>query len=295
MVFGVSFGEILVCVGFGAALLGTKDIPYIARKAGFVVGRTAAFLFKTRESAYKYAQEAQLVEVSCWRCTFNKHSQRLSRGFWSARGTVCVTSVRVLDSNWTLRFEIRLCAAQTPQLHREVTQGVNQLNNIREELQSGVRFLSNPVTFSGSAARDRSGEAPHARPSREVDAALEQPGHQPAGQGDPREAPAAPPPEARLPAEGPPAPEGPPSPAGPGSGSGGGAAVLPVSAVSAGIAPDWSGKFPTGSDILLDAVLEQRVAMRAKAFLDAQGPQGGGAGMGPPPDGMEGGGGGGGG
>mmetsp|Transcript_40019 Transcript_40019/g.95097 ORF Transcript_40019/g.95097 Transcript_40019/m.95097 type:complete len:243 (-) Transcript_40019:152-880(-) len=242
MVFGVSFGEILVCVGFGAALLGTKDIPYIARKAGFVVGRTAAFLFKTRESAYKYAQEAQLVE-----------------------------------------------------LHREVTQGVNQLNNIREELQSGVRFLSNPVTFSGSAARDRSGEAPHARPSREVDAALEQPGHQPAGQGDPREAPAAPPPEARLPAEGPPAPEGPPSPAGPGSGSGGGAAVLPVSAVSAGIAPDWSGKFPTGSDILLDAVLEQRVAMRAKAFLDAQGPQGGGAGMGPPPDGMEGGGGGGGG
>lgn len=44
-------------------LEGTKDVPKLAKGAGVLVGRAAGFLFMARSSAYKYAQEAKLVEV----------------------------------------------------------------------------------------------------------------------------------------------------------------------------------------------------------------------------------------
>ena len=43
---------------------GTKDISNGMRTAGTLAGRAAGFLFQARSAAYKYAQEAQLLEVN---------------------------------------------------------------------------------------------------------------------------------------------------------------------------------------------------------------------------------------
>lgn len=43
--------------------------------------------------------------------------------------------------------------------------------------------------------------------------------------------------------------------------------MIPVSAVSAGRAPKWEGKVPLGSDIMLDALMERKVAHQAKKFV----------------------------
>ena len=43
--------------------------------------------------------------------------------------------------------------------------------------------------------------------------------------------------------------------------------VLPISAQSAGLVPDRTATAPTGSEILLDALQEEKVARQAQAFF----------------------------
>ena len=47
--------------------------------------------------------------------------------------------------------------------------------------------------------------------------------------------------------------------------------VIPISAVQAGLVPDRIGSIPTGSEILSDALQEERVAHQARAFFKQQG------------------------
>lgn len=49
--------------------------------------------------------------------------------------------------------------------------------------------------------------------------------------------------------------------------------VIPVSAVQAGLAPNRTGTTPTGSEVLLDALQEERVAHQARVFFLQQGVQ----------------------
>jgi len=53
--------------------------------------------------------------------------------------------------------------------------------------------------------------------------------------------------------------------------------MLPVSAVAAGKAPDRSGTMPTGADIMIDALMEHKVAMQAKRFMEGAASAGGSA------------------
>mmetsp|Transcript_21419 Transcript_21419/g.59474 ORF Transcript_21419/g.59474 Transcript_21419/m.59474 type:complete len:256 (+) Transcript_21419:256-1023(+) len=224
---GLSFSELVVILGAGVAILGTKDISRGMRSAGLLAGRAVGFLFQARSAAYKYAQEAQLVE-----------------------------------------------------LHKEVTHGVQQLDAVRRDLNSGVRFFSNPVTFASSSMMGSgqvgSGlQTKTTTPIASSSAGSSGPNLGGSSNSYPKMAYPSPPPPPKQQQQARQFPEPhiqvPSHPAPMNSGADGhGLPMIPVSAVAAGRAPKWDDRVPTGSDILLDALMEQKVAMHAKSFLESQ-------------------------
>lgn len=61
--FEVSWGELVVVVGLGVALIGRKDLPNAARVAGTQVGRVVGFLQGARARADRFAAQNELRQL----------------------------------------------------------------------------------------------------------------------------------------------------------------------------------------------------------------------------------------
>jgi len=153
--------------------------------------------------------------------------------------------------------------SQLTELHQEVSHGVRELHTIQDELRTGLRFFSNPMSMSQGLARQAAGRGLQPPPHMA-------PGAGGAGPAPPQAAaaPQPPPPQPQLEqrswrdaAEGMAA-----MPTGAGA-----LTPLPVSAVAAGLAKKWGESSPTGADILLDALYEEEVGRKAAALFRDQG------------------------
>ena len=100
---GLSYGEVLLMLGAGAVLLGElrsnratwhagrgqpscsacagpKDMPVLARGAGLVAGRAAAWLAGARQKFAHFSQEAELSQVGHAGAAALLEAQQPSRG-----------------------------------------------------------------------------------------------------------------------------------------------------------------------------------------------------------------------
>lgn len=236
MVLGVSLSELFVVLGVGAWAFGPKELPRLGRTLGRLTGRATGFLYKMRTQAFKFAEDTEI-------------------------------------SN----------------LHQELQATMYQLNSIREELRGGLNIV-NP----GPVAHHAIQMQPRAR--RGVDHTCTQSQATISGIPAPQHfylnSPTLPVEKHKLPA----------SSSFAAStfqtnqedfqtthvskkGSFNQADVtnerchadkecmgkqslyIEVSAVSAGLAPERSKSMPTGSEIVLDALMEELVAHQAAAFM----------------------------
>eukprot|EP00208_Stichococcus_sp_RCC1054_P006346 CAMPEP_0206142548 /NCGR_PEP_ID=MMETSP1473-20131121/17347_1 /ASSEMBLY_ACC=CAM_ASM_001109 /TAXON_ID=1461547 /ORGANISM="Stichococcus sp, Strain RCC1054" /LENGTH=62 /DNA_ID=CAMNT_0053537587 /DNA_START=36 /DNA_END=221 /DNA_ORIENTATION=+ len=62
MLFGISFGEILVIFAVGTVALGHKDITGAARLAGRLTGQAAGYLSAARSKFSSFTQTAELAK-----------------------------------------------------------------------------------------------------------------------------------------------------------------------------------------------------------------------------------------
>ena len=105
---------------------GPKELPGLARGAGRLTGRAAAFLTRSRAAFLKFSDENEITEVR-WRSLLqnNLHLRPITAG--SEGSTEC----RYSHAN------ISCCM----QLHKEMQQSLAQLQQIQYELRSGINVL----------------------------------------------------------------------------------------------------------------------------------------------------------
>ncbi|XP_031480629.1 uncharacterized protein LOC116250815 isoform X2 [Nymphaea colorata] len=60
---GLSYGELFFIVGATAALIGTRDLPIIARTAGRLVGRAIGYVQSARGQIESVLQQSQVTQV----------------------------------------------------------------------------------------------------------------------------------------------------------------------------------------------------------------------------------------
>lgn len=63
MLFGVGYTEIVIIVGGGLYLIGSKDLPHFARLAGRATGRAVSYVSALRNRAFSFAEETELNKL----------------------------------------------------------------------------------------------------------------------------------------------------------------------------------------------------------------------------------------
>mmetsp|Transcript_1069 Transcript_1069/g.2493 ORF Transcript_1069/g.2493 Transcript_1069/m.2493 type:complete len:252 (+) Transcript_1069:405-1160(+) len=63
MVFDVTVSQLALVVLVGAAVVGPRDLPKVARTAGHALGAATRFIIKSRRQAEQLVQEAQIPEI----------------------------------------------------------------------------------------------------------------------------------------------------------------------------------------------------------------------------------------
>ncbi|GMH02380.1 hypothetical protein Nepgr_004219 [Nepenthes gracilis] len=232
---GLSYGEIFLILGATAALIGPKDLPIIARTAGRLAGRAIGYVQLARGQFENVMQQTQFRQV-------NKELQ---------------DTIAQLEA---IRYEIRSISIMNPgPLTRSLMDNPDQTNS-----ETGVQGNVVPPNLE---ERNPLGGAQHHQHQSPKQAASVHKGHDSAtaassnlhcqatafarlaesqslkaGSWQCRD-------ETRIFDDKP-----------------GLLSVLPVSAESAGLLENRSGE-TTGSDILLEAMLEAEVARNAKDFF----------------------------
>eukprot|EP00887_Chlorella_sp_A99_P008291 scaffold12.g8291.t1 len=238
-----SLGEVVLIVVAGAWVFGPQDLPRIARVVGSLTGRATGTLYRARARLFQFAEDTEVTK-----------------------------------------------------LHQEVQATMYQLNAIRDELRGGINLMSpGPLAqrvlkiapLAGQASADawqhaqqpQAGQEPWVPPRAWAQPPAAGPGP-PSGTGAAAQAPsfAAAPLLRAAPQAAPPAATAAPAASGQqqdgargqGTDEGPHPAQIPVSAVAAGLAPDRSAGMPSGSEVALDALMEELVARQALAFVQQQ-------------------------
>mmetsp|Transcript_27 Transcript_27/g.232 ORF Transcript_27/g.232 Transcript_27/m.232 type:complete len:118 (+) Transcript_27:2939-3292(+) len=99
--FGVGYLHLALLMGAGAAMLGPKELPRAARKAGVLTGRAVGLLVAVKQQASKFAEEAQLEELQKELLETTKQIQSIRseiRSGWSVQSSRCAAGARPSDS-----------------------------------------------------------------------------------------------------------------------------------------------------------------------------------------------------
>jgi len=63
MVLGIGYTELLIIAGGGVYLIGSKDLPRVARMAGRATGRAVTYISALRNRAFTFAEETELNKL----------------------------------------------------------------------------------------------------------------------------------------------------------------------------------------------------------------------------------------
>lgn len=241
--FGLSYGETILTIGAVAVLIGPKEIPVIARTAGRIVGRSIGYIQLFRGEIESVMQQTQFRQV-------NKELQ---------------DTMAQLDA---IRYEIRGLSVMNPgPLTRRVMDNSDESN-----IDAGATIKAGPSNSSeesikGSAQQDQHQQNQHQKKQQNQygfkaeTSAFKDYGSMTSGPSNLLSQATT---YSRL------------AEANASKGKvddrPGLLSVIPISAESAGLLPNRQGE-ATGSDIVLEAVLEAEVARNAKEYFSQPGNQ----------------------
>ncbi|GAB4816326.1 hypothetical protein N2152v2_003372 [Parachlorella kessleri] len=260
--FGISIGEIVLIVGVGAYVFGPNELPRMGRTLGRFTGRATGLLYKMRARMFQFAED---TEVNKLHEEMRATMYQLSSIREELRGGINFMNPGPLTQR-TLRIK--------------PMPGQGTIDPYAEQhtSMSGVPFAAaGPAQHAQQAGLGQSpsfAATPFATHAAAAPAAAGL-GLQPA-----------PPPVAEV-LPRPAADSSTAGAAGQGTPTAGAAAatsweeeagvgwqhpqyIKGISAVAAGLVPERSKSMPTGSEIVLDALMEEIVAHQAAAFLQQQ-------------------------
>jgi Sec-independent protein translocase protein TatA len=79
--FGISYGELFLLIGATAALVGTKDLPIVARTAGRLAGRAIGYVQLARGQFDNVMQQSQARQVLSFFFYFFLHENQNNSHF----------------------------------------------------------------------------------------------------------------------------------------------------------------------------------------------------------------------
>lgn len=226
----LSLGQVVLIVAVGAWSFGPKELPRVARSVGRLAGRASGMLYSMRAQFLRFAGEAEMHKVHAEAQTV-LHQLRAIQA--ELQGGLSLSQPGPLASRLLQQMDPGMAAQQAHQQPEQGQQPQRQWppGHAPQGAAAAPRHHAPPASFASGAAAGEPGLPAAAA------AAL--------GGGGP----------------------GSPLSAGPSDAPGHHPAILPISAVAAGLAPDRAGTSPSTSDIMLDALWEERVAQQAQRFF----------------------------